>query len=210
MIARSVYVLLLLALIPRPIRAQSACSHSPSAGGKEPAFVVRSGSITLPVGFFLLMRRGVSVGAIRLTSASTSGPDNWFGTSSYESLFQRDPAYSLSSPSAVRHASPMTFSPTKGVHAVFLYGGGHHTAHIGPWTFDFDNPVLLPMTDLQFWSGEMSDHGLEFAPTSACDPSEIDEHDLHLHWYRFDRNAQFSLPIAGLPRRESAKLIEGK
>jgi hypothetical protein len=103
----------------------------------------------------------------------------------------------------------MTFSHTKGVHAVYLYGSGHHEARIGRWKFNFANPALLPMTDLKFWSGEMKDHGLEFAPTSACDLTEIDIHDSRLRWYRYDQNAHITLPVAQLPRRDTA-LTTGK
>jgi hypothetical protein len=155
----------------------------------------------MPVGYFLLVRRKGAVGAIRVTSATRSGTDGWFGTSSYESYFEADDTKSLSAIAAIRHSSALTFTETKGVHAVFLYGGGQHAALIGGWKFSFSNPVLLPMSNLTFWGGDMKDHGFEFAPTSACDIREVDVHDSRLRWYRHDRDDHISLPVAELPKR---------
>jgi len=185
------------------IYAQTPCTHTPQVEAK--AFVISGGAIEMPVGYFLLVRRKDGLGAIRLTTATPSPPENWFGTSAYESYFQPKAMLSLASKTAVRHASTMDFRQTKGVHAVYLYGSGHHEALIGRWKFDFGNPVLLPMTNLTFWGGEMRDHGFEFAPTSACGVSEIDALDPHLHWYRYDRNAKVTLPIIELPRRGSSQ-----
>jgi hypothetical protein len=195
--------LLALSGMSAGIYAQTPCSHASDAGTK--VFVINGGAIEMPVGYFLLVRGKDALGAIRLTNATPSPSEKWFGTSAYESYFQPKTTLSLASTTAVRHASSMDFQPTKGVHAVYLYGSGHHEALIGKWKFSFANPVLLPMTNLTFWGGEMSDHGFDFAPTSACDVSEIDALDPRLHWYRYDRDAHVTLPLPELPRRGSSQ-----
>lgn len=195
--------LLALSGISTGIYAQAPCTHASDVETK--AFVISGGAIEMPVGYFLLVRRKDALGAIRLTNATPSHSEKWFGTSAYESYFQSNATLSLASTTAVRRASSMDFRPTKGVHAVYLYGSGHHEALIGKWKFSFANPVLLPMTNLTFWDGEMSDHGFDFAPTSACDVSEIDALDPRLHWYRYDRDAHITLPLTELPRRGSSQ-----
>lgn len=196
--------LIVLSGVSTTIYAQTPCTHTSDVETK--AFVINGGDIEMPVGYFLLVRRKDGLGAIRLTDATQSPPtEKWFGASAYESYFQPKASLSLASTTAVRHASSMDFRPTKGVHAVYLYGSGHHEALIGKWKFSFDNPVLLPMTNLTFWGGEMSNHGFDFAPTSACNVSEIDALDPRLHWYRYDRDAHITLPLTELPRRGSSQ-----
>jgi hypothetical protein len=56
---------------------------------------------------------------------------------------------------------------------------------------------MIWMAGTSFWK---EDHSYEFAPTSACDVSEIDATDKRLRWFRFDPNASVILPLADLPK----------
>jgi hypothetical protein len=53
------------------------------------------------------------------------------------------------------------------------------------------------MFSITFWEEHK---GYEFAPTSACDISEVDANDKRLRWFRADPNAKITLQLADLPK----------
>jgi hypothetical protein len=152
----------------------------------------------MPIGAFLLVRKKGQIGAIRVTSIDSSATE-WLGKSTWESFFQPDGSKSLVASDVVRYAGAINVQPTKGWHSVYLYQSGVTDVLIGKWKFGFDSPSMMTMSDTSFWTG-VGDHGYEFAPTSACNLSEIDTHNDRLRWFRFDRNASITLPLTEIPK----------
>jgi hypothetical protein len=153
----------------------------------------------MPVGAFLLVRKGSQLGAIRLTSL-TPGPNRAEGRSNYESFSVPDKSTSFTANGVVHQTGDIYIGETIGVHAVFVYTkGGHNQVPIGSWQFYFPFPDLMSMSHVSFWKGH-HDEGFEFAPTSACQVSEIDATDKRLRWFRWDKTTQVTLPLADLPK----------
>jgi hypothetical protein len=124
----------------------------------------------------------------------------WLGKSVYESYFQGDGSGSLVAKNVVRRTGELNLQPSKGPgRGISIYRPGPYKAQIGKWTFSFGNPSQMEMSDTSFWTG-VGDHGFEFAPTSACDLSEVDVHNKRLKWFRYDRNASVTLPLADLAK----------
>ena len=153
----------------------------------------------MPAGAFLLVRKHHELGAIRLISIDPTSTE-WLGKSVYESFFQGDGSGSLLGPKVERRTGELNLQPSKGPgRGIYVYKPGPYRASIGKWSFGFDGPSMMEMSDASFWAG-VGDHGYEFAPTSACNLSEIDPNDTRLRWFRFDRNANVNLPLAKLPK----------
>ena len=161
-------------------------------------FRVSVGTLTMPVGAFLLVRNGSQLGAIRLASL-TPGPNRAEGRSDYESFSLPDKSTSFIGKGVNHKTGHIYIGETVGVHAVFVYTKGHSRAVIGKWKFSFSFPDLIDMSNVSFWKGR-HDEGFEFAPTSACQLSEIDASDKRLRWFRWDKITQVTLPLADLPR----------
>jgi hypothetical protein len=180
------------ALVPANGHAQVRCT------GDATQFTVSVGTVTLPVGAFLLVRNGNQIGAIRLTSL-TPGPNRPEGRSTYESFFVPDKSVSFAGSGVDHQTGDIYIGPTVGVHAVYVHTKGHNQALIGKWKFYFAYRDLMGMSRVSFWKG-LHDEGFEFAPTSACQVSEIDATDNRLRWFRWDKTTQVTLPLADLPK----------
>ena len=116
-------------------------------------------------------------------------------------IFQGDGSGSLLAGNVVRQTGDLHLQPSKGPgRGIYIYKPGPYRARIGKWSFGFDGPSMMVMTDHSSLTGDYSDHGFEFAPTSACDLSELDVHDKRLKWFRYDRNASVILPLADLAK----------
>jgi hypothetical protein len=182
------------------VSAQTRCPADNRADDLATHFVIDGGDIEVPIGAFLLVRKGNEIGAIRLTSIDPTGTE-WLGKSVYESYFQGDGSGSFLAGNVVRKTGDLNLQPSKGPgRGIYIYKPGPYRARIGKWSFGFYGPGRMAMTDHSFWTGDLSDHGFEFAPTCACDLSEIDVHDKQLRWFRFDRNANVTLALADLAK----------
>jgi hypothetical protein len=178
-----------------PAHGQIRCPEDKGDDEASTRFVISIGTVTMPVGAFLLVRKQGQIGAIRLTSIDPAA-SRYEGKFNYESFFSATGSLPLDGD---HRTGQLDIGPTKGVHAVYTHAGGNHDAHIGRWTFHFSYPTLMEMSDSSFWRG-YGEHGYEFAPTSACQLSEVDISDKRLHWFRWDRSTQVSLPLADLPK----------
>jgi hypothetical protein len=161
-------------------------------------FRVSIGTVTMPVGAFLLVRSGTQLGVIRLTSL-VLGANRAQGRSNYESFFIPNQGTSFTASGVVHKTGDVYIGETVGVHAVFLYRKGHDQVLIGPWKLNFGFPDLISMAPKSFWNG-YHDEGFEFAPTSACQVSEIDATDMRLRWFRWDKTTQVNLKLSELPK----------
>jgi len=174
------------------------CPQDKRSGAEASQFKVSVGTVTMPVGAFLLVRNGSQLGAIRLTNL-TPGPNEAEGRANYESFFLPDRTTSFSGSGVDHKTGDIYLGETVGVHAVFVYTKGHNEVLIGKWRFYFAYPNLMKMSRVSLWKGQ-HDEGFEFAPTSACEVSEIDATDKRLRWFRWDKTTQVTLPLADLPK----------
>jgi hypothetical protein len=169
--------------------AQTRCPMDTRDDDLATQFIVSAGSVEMPIGAFLLVRKGSEVGAIRLTGLEPLSADR-FGKSTYES-FHADSSGSFRGKHANTGEVNLTAPSKKGPVIV------DHTQYrvwIGKWAFAFSSPIVMGMTE----NGE--DQGYEFAPTSACNVAEIDAHDKRLRWFRFDRDTKIVLALADLAK----------
>ena len=177
---------------------QVRCPQDRRSDEAATRFTVSVGTVTMPVGAFLLVRNGTQLGAIRLTSL-TPGPNRAEGRSNYESFSLPDKSTSFTGNSVDHQTGDIYIGETVGVHAVFVHTKGHNQVLIGKWKFYFSFPDLINMSNVSFWKGR-HDEGFEFAPTSACQLWEIDATDKRLRWFRWDKTTQVTLPLSDLPK----------
>jgi hypothetical protein len=175
--------------------AQMRCPADTRPGDLATRFSIAGGSVKMPAGAFLLIRKNGEIGALRLTNIDPTSTEQ-DGRSTYESYFQGDGSGSLAASNVLRQTGELSLKPLKGPgRGVFIYQPGQNRARVGKWSFAFVTPTVMGM-----WPYHRDgDHGYEFAPTSACNLSEVDVHDKRLKWFRYDRNASVILPLAELP-----------
>ena len=196
---RRLVVIVGVALIGAVGYGQMPCFAGSRAEALTTDFVISGGRVKMPVGAFLLVRKNGKVGAIRLTKIDPAATE-WVGKSTWESFFQPDGSGSLAAKNVIRRTGELDVQDLKGPgRGIYVYQPGVTDALVGKWKFSFGSPTMMSMSDSSFWTG-VGDHGYEFAPTSACDLSEIDVNDKKLQWFRFDRNASIKLSIADLPK----------
>jgi len=180
--------------------AQVRCPVDARANDLATRFVITGGDIEMPIGAFLLIRKGNQLGAIRLVAISPTSTE-WLGQATYESYFQVGGARSPLAANTAHHIGELELRQSKGPgRGIYIYKPGPYRAQIGEWLFGFDGPSKMVMTNHSVMKGDYSDHGFEFAPTSACSLSELNAQEKGLKWFRYDRNASVVLPLADLPK----------
>jgi hypothetical protein len=179
--------------------AQLGCPADTRFGAIATQFTIRHGGIEMPIGAFLLVRKNGRIGAIRLTRID-DGATEWLGKSAWESFYQPDGSGLLMAKDVVHRTGELNVQPLKGPgRDIYMYEPGTIHAFVGKWKFLFGSPSMMTMSDASFWTG-VGDHGFEFAPTSACNLSEVNTQDKRLKWFRFDRAASLALPLSDLPK----------
>jgi hypothetical protein len=159
-------------------------------------FRIAGASIQMPVGAFLLIRKNGQLGAIRLVRVD-SGERTDNGTSAYESYFVANSSDPLTGTTTVRHSGELDIRPLKGPgRDLWIYKTGAYRVLVGKWVFGFVTPDTIWMLP----DHHNSDHGYEFAPTSACDLSQIDSNDKRLRWSRYNPDGSVILPLSDLPK----------
>jgi hypothetical protein len=176
--------------------AQSQCPADTRTGDLATQFRIGGAAIRMPVGAFLLIRKGGQIGAVRLVNIDSAERTD-YGTSAYESYFSANSSGPLAGQTAVRHSGQLDIRPLKGPgRDLWIYKTGAYRALVGNWVFDFTTPDTIWMLP----EHHNSDHGYEFAPTSACDLSQIDANDKGLRWFHYDPNASVVLRLADLAK----------
>ncbi len=171
------------------VSAQMRCPMDTRDDDLATQFIVSAGSVEMPIGAFLLVRKGSDIGAIRLTGLEPLSAMR-FGKSTYES-FQADGEGSFNGKRGKVGEVSLTAPATKGP---VIVDQTKSRVWIGKWSFSFSTPIVLAMTS------DGQDHGFEFAPTSACAVGDIDAYDKRLRWYRFDPNTKVVLALADLAK----------
>lgn len=177
--------------------AQIRCPGVSSANPLTDRFAIRGASIKMPLGAFLLVRKNGDIGAIRLISIDPAATE-YLGKSTYESFFSADGSglFVSGNPKVIRQSGDLEIKPEGGLIRGFAYQPGLHKARIGGWSFSFDYPSVMDMSGYH----HNGDQGYEFAPTSACELSQIDANEKHLRWFRYNPNASVVLPLADLAK----------
>jgi len=174
------------------ISSWSQEKESPS-DSSEIHFTVGPRFIHLPEGYFLLVRKGKNLGAIRLTQIAQDSEGN--GSSKYESYFQSDGSGSFLNANTVRRSGGIDIKPMRGIH-MFAWQPGQDKLWVGNWWFGCDSPSLVNMS---FHFSE-EDQGLEFAATSAKAIHEVDALNPQLRWFRYLSDDRVILPVLTLPK----------
>lgn len=173
-------------------------SQTDQCSGLE-TFTVGGGFIKIPVGPFLLIRRNGQIGAIRLTSLS-AGSTDWLGNSEYESyvqgLIDGSPTFNKGSQRTGKLVLKAPKGPGRGI---YIYQPGTYKATVGLWKFAFSGPNTMAMSAAAVHRNN-GDGEFEFAPTSACDLSEVNASAAGLQWFHFDPNFAATLRVRGLPK----------
>ncbi|MCU1253615.1 MAG: hypothetical protein JWQ49_6644 [Edaphobacter sp.] len=151
-------------------------------------------AVHMPEKFFVLVRKGREIGAIRFTKINLNADGD--GESTYESYFQADGSGSFMNSNVIKRSGEITIKPVRGVSHTLSWWPGQHKLWVGKWWFGCMSPSLINMTS--HFSDK--DEGFEFAPTSAQNIAEIDASDRHLRWFRFDPNARITLQVSDLPK----------
>jgi hypothetical protein len=87
------------------------------------------------------------------------------------------------------------FGRIKGFGFHYSWQSGNLVAAVGPWKFSFFGPDGMFMTAVNVWHGINDDSGLEFAPTSETNITNLNASDPKLRWFHYDKNADMSCPI---------------
>ena len=158
-------------------------------------FIVGPRATLMPVGVFMLVRRGNSLGAVRFTSIE-HGKEFGTGKATYESYFQADNIRSFLDKSVVKKSGVIDLGPLMGIGRL-AFQLGPDSVEIGPWSFGSSAPGSF---DMWPYRGDSKDYGYEFAPTSAQSVAEINASDSRLRWFRFDSESSVILPVSELPK----------
>ena len=178
-------------LVPSEINAQtSADQHISSAIH----FDIGPRYVHMPEGYFVLVRKGKSMGAIRLIRITQSAPN--LGRATYESYFQGDGSGSFRNSSVIRRSGELDIKPLKGISHSMMHQPGQDKLWVGKWWFGCLSPSLINMSS----HFSDNDEDYEFAPTSARDVTEIDVSDKTLRWFRYDANAHVTVSVPDLPK----------
>ena len=108
-----------------PNAAQVRCPQDNRSDADATLFTVSVGTVTLPVGAFLLVRNGSQLGAIRLTSIYPAA--KYQGRSNYESFSPPDKSTSFTGSNVDHQIGDIYIGPSVGVVSVRrvpLYAGG--------------------------------------------------------------------------------------
>jgi hypothetical protein len=192
------FLCLFLCLAITAAFSQKGESVQTSAGAA--GFCFHGVGVNLPVGKFLLIRKGNQFGAIRITritpdkqSKPTAG--EWLGSVAYESYFISKSSDSFSQSANGRRQGELIFGRIRGFGFHYSWQSGNQEAVVGPWKIPFFAQDGMFMTAVNFWNGVDHDFGLQFAPTNVTQVNQLDPGEDKLHWYAYDRNRDIPCPV---------------
>ena len=107
------YTLLASACFAQGHAQRMRCPQDKSSEEVAPRFTVSIGTVSIPVGAFLLVRKNNQLGAIRITGIDPAATE-WLGKSTYESYFQPDASGSLLAANVVHITDHLDIQELKG------------------------------------------------------------------------------------------------
>jgi len=187
----TLFISMLIALTGvHPAGAQSPAKQ---ATPTQPEFAMGPRYVLMPEKFFLLVRKGQDIGAVRFTKIEQDADGN--GKSRYESYFQGDGSGSFLNSNVIKRTEEIEIKPMRGIHA-FAWQPGQNRLWVGKWWFGCYSPSLVNMSS----HFSENDDGFEFAPTSAISVEEINLSDKRLRWFRYVPDTSISMPVSNLPK----------
>lgn len=166
-----------------------APSQTTAANQKQVTVTIGPRYMHVPVGYFVLVRKGAHIGAFRLIDARQDSKG--LGESHYESFFGTS-LENLTAPQSARRTGTITTKPLRGFLHSFMWQPGQDRMEVGDWSFGCLSPTLVNM------SGGFSedDEGYEFAPTGITDVRQLMAAANKQHWFRYDSNNRVELNVA--------------
>jgi hypothetical protein len=163
----------------------AASKNGKEAGDLGQSIIVSPNAVIMPLGRILLIRRDSDYGAIRFTKFWTGKTENDL-YATYESYYPGDKTVDFANEN-VKFTKEELHSP-KPSFSLF----GH------PFTFGEKKEIRCGPIKL-WWTGKGTvyfferyqregDYGIELAPTTWTDISQINVSDSGLTWYRYDAN----------------------
>jgi len=203
------FLCLLLCLTPTatsPLIGPSVQTPAGAAG-----FCFHASGVNLPLGKFLLIRKGDQVGALRITqitpdTQSKPRAGEWLGSVAYESYFISKPSDSFSQSANSKHLGELKFGRMRGFGFHYSWQSGDLKAIVGPWKFLFFAQDGMFMTAVDFWNGAIHDSGLEFAPTNITEVDLLDPRERELHWYPYDENRDIQCPVEAFSKHNPSTI----
>jgi len=204
---RFLYLFLWLAVTAT---SQSTGQSVQTAAGAA-GFCFHASGVNLPLGKFLLIRKGDQVGALRIiqiTPDTQSKPraGEWLGSVEYESYFILKPSDSFSQLANRKHLRELRFGRIKGLGFHYSWQSGNQEAVVGPWKFLFFAQDGMFMTAMDFWNRANHDSGLEFAPTNITEVDLLDPRERELHWYPYDENRDIQCPVEAFSKHNPSTI----
>ena len=134
------FLCLFLCLVTTAAFPQKSESVQTSAGAA--GFCFHGSGVNLPVGKFLLIRKGNQFGALcitRITPDKQSKPTagEWLGTVAYESYFISKSSNSFSQSANGRRLGELKFGRIRGFGFHYSWQSGNQEAIVGPWKIPF-------------------------------------------------------------------------
>ncbi len=146
-----------------------------------------------PLGRFLLIRKNKAVCAVRFTKAQrghdakpatmfNSGEESF--SAEYDWYFQGDGSGDFTQPGVLSGHERLARNPLKGIGRLAF-----QTGKIYVKCGTLDNLLWLYPTWVSFYGGgRRGDYGIELSPTKWEGIQEVNVHDPHLKWFRYDEN----------------------
>jgi hypothetical protein len=137
--------------------------------------IVSWGNICMPAHYFLLIRRGHSIAALRFAALRRADPDVLIGCAEYELYERSDGATTFRDGNYHRSTGRVSQLESHGIHP-FVVQDGQWRIPMARATLEYSplSCVALPPRDM------------EMAPTGYADIASVDAADLSLRWFMAD------------------------
>ena len=187
--------------------SQAADTGPTMAGGEQPVYLMPQG-VGVPVGYFLLIRKGNGYCALKLTE-SKPGKDKHKWRAEYETYYQGDAADSFGAkPAAFRRKKLTDLDPfyiarmhrcTDGGCSVLNFEKENRQIDCGEFHLDWSGERNLIFFD-EYWPMKRKGRiRMEMAPTNWQNISDINVFDDRLKWYQYNDNRKETLtPVDNL------------
>lgn len=157
-------------------------------------------SVSIPIGRFLLIRKGSNYCAVRFTrfhrepnkpTLWSPGDDSEYAE--YDWYYQRDGSGDFTKPNIESGHRELSRKPAIGLFHPLVWPRGDPFIKCGLFRLEWFYPTHV---GFHMTNRKEDDVGNELAPTKWRDISEVNVHDPRLKWYRFDEKREgVDIPI---------------
>ena len=163
----------------------------PSESDMKTQAVITWSDAGAPLGRFTLIRKGNDLCALRFTEYHRGGdakPATVFDSgqeslyAEYDWFYQADHSGNLTKGNVKTGHRKIAMRSVRGIGRLSL-SGGVDELKCGPFNLNWSYPPRIGFFGHDDKDG---DHGIEIAPTKWTDIKQVNPHDPHLKWYRYD------------------------